>query len=100
MLPRAILSESRLCRVPRVSVLLTLLACLPSLAVAEDFGVAMRRSLPAGAEPMCAVVADMNLDGWADLVVANYSGASVSVFYGDGTGAFGDRVDWPAGPSP
>ena len=42
----------------------------------------------------------MNGDGAADLVVANKGGPTVSIFLGDGLGAFSPAVDYPAGPSP
>jgi hypothetical protein len=41
-----------------------------------------------GATPVAISTADMNADGFLDLVVANNSGNAVSILLGDGTGAF------------
>jgi hypothetical protein len=45
-------------------------------------------------------VADFNLDGKLDLVVANSNSNSVSVLLGDGRGGFGPRSDFAVGTNP
>ncbi len=58
-----------------------------------------------GSGPAAISTADMNADGFLDLVVANSSGNSVSVLLGDGTGAFNAVVpqgqpDFSTGAAP
>ena len=58
-----------------------------------------------GLGPVFISTADMNADGFLDLVVANSSGNSVSILLGDGTGAFHAVVpqgqsDFSTGASP
>ena len=58
-----------------------------------------------GANPVAISTADMNADGFLDLVVANSTGNSVSVLLGDGTGAFNAVVpqgqpDFSTGATP
>lgn len=58
-----------------------------------------------GGGPLAISTADMNADGFLDLVVADSSGNSVSVLLGDGTGAFSAVVpqgqpDFSTGPAP
>jgi hypothetical protein len=45
-------------------------------------------------------VADFNLDGKLDLVVANSNSNSVSVLLGDGKGGFGPKTDFAVGTNP
>jgi hypothetical protein len=56
-----------------------------------------------GAEPIAAAIADVNSDGKLDLVVANHTGDSVSVFLGNGDGTFtqasGSPITVGHGPS-
>jgi len=58
--------------------------------------------IPAGAEPLAVAIADWNRDGKPDLGVSNQGGANVSVFLGDGRGAFrpADGSPFPAGDHP
>lgn len=51
-----------------------------------------------GADPRSVAVADVDADGHADLVVANYS-TSVSVLRGNGNGAFQAAVNSAVGPA-
>ncbi|HKV61895.1 MAG TPA: Ig-like domain repeat protein [Candidatus Acidoferrum sp.] len=58
-----------------------------------------------GASPAAISTADMNADGFLDLVVANSTGNSVSVLLGNGTGAFNAVVpqgqpDFSTGAAP
>jgi len=52
----------------------------------------------AGPEPVAVAVADMNGDGHQDVVVANrnryYSGGSIAVLFGDGTGALAAPITY------
>ncbi|MBE9075751.1 VCBS repeat-containing protein [Romeria aff. gracilis LEGE 07310] len=45
-------------------------------------------------------IADVDRDGDADIVTANYSGNSITVLYNDGAGAFGTRADYVASVLP
>ena len=50
-------------------------------------------NLPTGAGPMAVRAADLNHDGFSDLIVANYAGATTSIFLGYGNGTFKQRID-------
>jgi hypothetical protein len=63
-----------------------------SFARARTFGV--------GAGPAFVAVGHFDGDGRLDLVVANYSGHSVSVLLGDGTGSFGAATHIAVGVQP
>ncbi len=43
---------------------------------------------------------DFNLDGYTDIVVANWIGASVSILLNNGDGTFAAYQDYPVGPYP
>jgi hypothetical protein len=45
------------------------------------------------------IAADLNGDGFPDLVTANYSGNTVSVLLGNGDGSFKPQVTYSTGPS-
>jgi Bacterial Ig-like domain (group 3)/FG-GAP-like repeat/FlgD Ig-like domain len=53
---------------------------------------------PVGTVPASLAIADVNGDGYLDLVVGNDATAgTVSVLLGDGAGGFGPRTDYPVG---
>ncbi len=58
---------------------------------ASNFGV--------GTSPVGVAVADFNLDGRPDMVVANSSSSNVSVLLGNGAGSFGTATNFAAGSS-
>ena len=51
-------------------------------------------------DPHSVAVADLDLDGVADVVTANRFGDNVSVLLGIGDGTFQGRVDYDVGDSP
>lgn len=55
----------------------------------DDF---VRRTLKTGKGPASVEVADFNKDGFADIVVANSSDSSLSIFLNDGKGNFKENV--------
>jgi hypothetical protein len=55
---------------------------------------------PAGTSPRSLVSADLNGDGWLDLVVANTSDGTVSVMLNQGDGSFAAPTSYPAGSKP
>ena len=57
-----------------------------------------RQSHPAGLSPSRVRPADLNNDGWPDLLVANWSGGYVSIFLNDRTGNFVEMGRYPIGP--
>src|SRR5436190_774979 len=81
------------------SVLAGVLAPL-SLAWAWKLDFGAPAYLGTGQQPKCVVVADLNSDGYPDLVVSNTSSNTVSVFLGNGDGTFQSRSDYPVGTMP
>jgi hypothetical protein len=53
-----------------------------------------------GVGPWTVVVGDFNLDGTADLAVANANAGTVSVLLGNGDGSFQDAVSYSVGNTP
>jgi len=54
-----------------------------------------------GNRPAGVAAADLNNDGWLDLVVSNYvfGPSTVSIFFNNGNGTFAPRITFPAGES-
>lgn len=63
-------------------------------------GFTANGSLVTGALPVSVAAADLDGDGFADLVVANQSDKNVSVLLGNGDGTFKTAVIYAAGTSP
>jgi hypothetical protein len=61
---------------------------------------AARTPYPIGEVGRGTGIADFNLDGKHDLVVANNNSKTVSVLLGDGHGGFGPKTDFPVGTNP
>jgi hypothetical protein len=64
------------------------------------FSPAATRDFPAGNGPTSIAVADVNVDGRADLVVADQTDNAVSVLLGIGDGTFGQNFELPVGTDP
>src|SRR5713101_2887005 len=60
-----------------------------SFGAKTDFGT--------GSFPFSVAVGDFNGDGKLDLAVANFSGDTVSILLGAGTGTFGLKTDFGTG---
>jgi len=58
------------------------------------------RTFPAGGNPSFLVTGDFNLDGKADLAVANTGSNTISIFLGIGDGTFLVPLDFTAGSAP
>ena len=54
----------------------------------------------AGFVPEGLAAADLNGDGKADVVVANYGSSNVSIFFGNGDGTFAPAVNYVTRPNP
>ncbi len=63
-------------------------------------GFGTRTDYTTGANPQCVAVADMNGDGWPDLVTAKADANTVSVLLGNGSGGFVARTDYVTGGTP
>jgi len=62
------------------------------------FGV--QRHLATGSDPWAVVSGDLDRDGTADLVTANYGANTVSVLLGNGDATFAPRTDFATGVNP
>src|SRR5689334_3066695 len=82
----------------RAVLLALLLAALTGPALA--FSTGLRRDLPAGAGPSGVVTGDFDQDGNADFAVTERDVDSLSVWFGEGTGAFRGRTRYPTGDFP
>ncbi|MGF1938683.1 MAG: beta strand repeat-containing protein [Nostoc sp. ChiQUE02] len=65
------------------------------------FGPAVNFALPSGSSPISLVVGDFNKDGKSDIVTANNASQNISLLLGDGTGGFGNAINFkvPSRPS-
>jgi VCBS repeat-containing protein len=75
-----------------------MIAGLPSLAQAVKFVPAAK--LSAGTNPKAVAVADFNLDGIKDLVIANFNANNVSVLLGKAGGGYQPASTFPVGSGP
>jgi hypothetical protein len=64
------------------------------------FSPAATRDFPAGNGPASIAVADVNVDGRPDLVVADQTDNAISVLLGIGDGSFGQNLELPVGTDP
>ena len=81
----------------------TLATATPIAAVTSTFSgsfTAQATTLTTGTNPYTIATGDLNGDGKADLVVANYSSNTISVFLGNGDGTFAPKVNYAAGTNP
>ena len=80
------------------SVLFSLLAW--SSPARATFSLGVRCDLAAGSGTYSTSVADLNGDGKPDLVTANWTANTVSVFLNSGSGGYGVKTDFATGTSP
>lgn len=72
-----------------------------SLLLGAGGGIfASPRTFPAGSNPSFLVTGDFNLDGKADLAVANSGSNTISIFLGIGNGTFLNPLDFTVGSAP
>src|SRR5260221_8858409 len=77
------------------------LICLAAIpAFAQTFSFLARQDYPAGVDPRPSALGDFDGDGRLDLVTANVTGGSLSVFLGNGDGTFRPFSTIPAGTNP
>jgi len=70
------------------------------LAGERDFGFAKPRVIPAGDGPLALAAADLNADGWLDLLAANFRGNDVSVLLATGSLQYSLQRSVPVGDQP
>jgi len=63
-------------------------------------GFGTRAEYTAGTRPVGVVAADLDFDGFPDLVTANRDANSISILMNTGTGSFGAKSDLAAGTTP
>jgi methionine-rich copper-binding protein CopC len=70
--------------------------------VAAGYGAAFgaKSDYSAGDQSQSVIAADVNADGYADIITANYLGNSISVLLNNGNGTFAAAVDYAAGNGP
>ncbi|MGA2229987.1 MAG: FG-GAP-like repeat-containing protein [Tepidisphaeraceae bacterium] len=66
----------------------------------SGLGLSAAQNFPAGNSPAQIVTADINSDGFPDLIVADESDNRVGVLYGLGNGTFTTPFEYQAGKSP
>jgi hypothetical protein len=74
--------------------------CLEGLETRDLLSFQLPGPFPAGIPPNVVVVADVNNDGKADLIIANASSNDVTVFQGNGDGTFGPARSFATGSAP
>ncbi len=88
---------------PRCAVPALLLSALATTQAAWSdplFELVTTPAYETGTSPIAVVAEDLDGDGHADLVVANQSSNTISIFRGNGDGTFQTRVDLPTGIQP
>ena len=75
-------------------------APLAAGTAAQTLVAAATSPLATGTQPYAVVTGDFNRDGFTDFAVVNYSGATVSVFLGNGDGTFKPQVTYAVGTDP
>ncbi len=89
--------------VPRAVSIAACCCCLGSAWVGvarSQYTVGTSFNLGAGTAPSRGVIADVNNDGAPDIVMPNYTAGTVSVWLGNGHGAFATRVDYATASNP
>ncbi len=76
-----------------IFILITLSLFFPTRTTAADL-FTTRVDIAVGDGPHDLFLADLNYDGYVDMVTANYYGGSVSVILNKGGGSFADKVDY------
>ena len=79
---------------------LALVGVIGSPGTAGAFTFLPKTDYPTGARPISVAIGDVNGDGKLDLAVANFSGNTVSILLGTGTGGFGAKTDFAVGVQP
>src|SRR5712692_2346659 len=79
------------------AVLTLLTVVCPCRAWAQGVSFVAPRDFAVGFTPVFVAVADLNSDGFQDLVVANKTSRTVSVLLGNGDGTFRPAMDLAAG---
>ncbi|MGA2179854.1 MAG: VCBS repeat-containing protein [Verrucomicrobiota bacterium] len=63
-------------------------------------GFALSGNYPVGSNPYAVVAADVNGDGWVDLITANQGNNTLTVLTNNGTGVFGSNATLTVGSGP
>jgi large repetitive protein len=77
-----------------------ILMAAPTLGLPTTLAFATKVDYGTGVRPYSVISADVNGDGKADLIVANYGANTVSVLQNTGTGTFGIKSDYVTGINP
>lgn len=84
----------------RLDLVVTLSSRQNALLYSDGNGGFTRTDLPNDALSFDAATADFNGDGKSDLAIANYELNSVTVYFGNGAGGFGNEVSLSTGTNP